>query len=98
MSLQIKSATTLEQKNATVSNKAREIRDMLKLSHFDSEFSTQNIMESHPFNQITTMFDDFNEMVAVDDFFVSIYELPNDLQEMVRKARAKGEDIHFQTK
>ena len=75
-------------KNSTVSNKAREIKDMLNLWHFDSEFSTQRMADSNP----------FNNLVMVDGPIVPMDTLPEDLQQMVRDARARGEDIEFQTK
>jgi hypothetical protein len=36
-------------------------------------------------------------MVMVDGFIVPIGTLPDDLQQMVRDARASGEDIEFHT-
>ena len=35
-------------KKSTVSNKARDIREMFNMGHFDSEFSLSNILESQP--------------------------------------------------
>lgn len=75
-------------KNSTVSNKAREIKDMFNLWYFNPEFSTQKMSESNPINQ----------MVMVDGFITPINTLPDDLQQMVRDKRAKGEDIEFYTK
>lgn len=75
-------------KNSTVSNKAREIKDMFDMWHYSPEFSTQRMTESNPFNQ----------MVMVDGFIVPIDTLPVDLQQMVRDARARGEDIEFHTR
>jgi hypothetical protein len=72
-------------KNSTVSNKAREIKDMFNMGYFNPEFSTQRTAESNPFNQ----------MVMVDGLIVPIDTLPDDLQQMVRELRAKGEDIEF---
>ena len=74
--------------NSTVSNKSREIRKMFRLDHFDQEFSTDEMRNSNP----------LNEMVMVDGFIVPISVLPDDLQEMVRKARAEGKDVEFTTK
>ncbi|HOG73256.1 MAG TPA: hypothetical protein PK839_10755, partial [Tenuifilaceae bacterium] len=68
-------------------NKSREIRNMLKMGHFNPEFSTQKMKESNPFNQ----------MVLVDGLFTHIDTLPEDLQQMVREVRARGEDIEFFT-
>ncbi len=75
-------------KNSTVSNKAREIKEMFDIWHFSPEFSTTRMMESNP----------FNKMVMVDGLIVSIDTLPDDLQQLVRDARARGEDLEFQTK
>lgn len=75
-------------KNSTVSNKAREIKDMFDIWHFSPEFSTQRMIELNPFNQ----------MVMVDGFIVPIDTLPDDLQKMVKDARTRGEDIEFHTK
>jgi len=75
-------------KNSTVSNKAREIKDMFDLWHFSPEFSTERMAESNPLNQ----------MVMVDGFIVPINTLSDDLQQMVREARARGGDIEFKTK
>ncbi len=74
-------------KSSTVSNKARQIKDMFDMWHFNPEFSTQKMTESNP----------FHKMVMVDGFIVPIDTLPEDLQQMVRDARARGEDIEFHT-
>ncbi|MDR3291222.1 MAG: DUF6398 domain-containing protein [Methanobrevibacter sp.] len=39
-------------KKSTVSNKAADIRKILKLNHFDKEFSTRYMMESNPLNDL----------------------------------------------
>ena len=44
--------------NSTVSNKAREIRKMFRLGHFDQEFSTDEMRNSNPLNE---MVDDYSE-------------------------------------
>jgi len=75
-------------KNSTVSSKALEIKDMFNLWYYNPEFSTQKMVESNPFNQY----------VMVDDIIVMLNSLPNDLQQMVRDARERGEDIEFRTK
>ncbi len=74
-------------KKSTVSNKARQIKDLLKMRYYDSEFSTQNMTENNP----------FNDMVMVNGFIVPLSTIPEDLQEMVRKERAEGRDIEFTT-
>lgn len=73
--------------SSTVSQKSKKIRDMFNMGHFDSDFSTADIKDSNP----------FNNMVMVDGFIVSLDTLPEEYQEMVREARARGEDIEFST-
>ena len=75
-------------KKTTVSNKARDIKDMFNLWHFNPEFSTQSMTEKNP----------FNSMVMVDGFIVPIDSLPEELQQMVKEARVRGEDIEFRTR
>jgi hypothetical protein len=74
-------------KNATVSGKASKIKEMLGMRHFSPEYSTQRMVESNP----------FNKMVMVDGFIVPLDSLPEDLQQMVREVRTRGEDIEFST-
>lgn len=74
-------------KNSTVSNKARQIKKMFDMWHFDPEFSTQRMTESNPLNDI----------VAVDGLIVPLSMIPQHLQELVRKERAEGRDIEFTT-
>jgi len=74
-------------KKSTVSNKARQIKDMFKMGYYDSDFSTQNMTENNP----------FNDMVMVNGFIVPLSSIPENLQEMVRKERAEGRDIEFTT-
>jgi len=74
-------------KKSTVSNKARQIKDLLKLGYYDSDFSTQYMKENNP----------FNDMVMVDGLIVPLSSIPEDLQEMVKKERAEGRDIEFTT-
>lgn len=71
--------------NSTVSNKARQIKDMLDLWYFNPEFSTRHMIENNP----------LNDMVMVDGFIVPLSSIPEDMQEMVRKERAEGRDIEF---
>ena len=72
-------------KKTTVSNKAREIKEMFDLMMFDKEFATQRMTETDP----------FKKLVMVDGFIVPISSIPKDLQELVRKERAAGRDIEF---
>lgn len=74
-------------KKSTVSNKAGDIKDMFDMWHFSPDFSTQSMAESNP----------FNKMVMVDGFIVPLDTLPDDLQQQVKEARARGEDIEFHT-
>ena len=74
-------------KKSTVSNKARQIKDMFKMGYYDSDFSTQNMTENNP----------FNDMVMVNGLIVPLSSIPEALQEMVRKERAEGRDIEFTT-
>jgi len=75
-------------KKSTVSNKARQIKDIFDMWHFSPEFSTQHMTESNP----------FNDMVMVDGFIVPLSSIPEDLQEKVKKERAEGRDIEFTTR
>lgn len=75
-------------KASTVSQKSRRIQDMFNMSYFDAEFSTSQMNDQSP----------FNNMVMVDGYIVPLDSLPEEHQEMVRQARAKGEDIEFRTK
>lgn len=74
-------------KNSTVSQKSKKIQDMFNMGYFDSEFSTSHSNESNP----------FNNMVMVDGFIVPLDSLPKEYQQMVKEARANGEDIQFLT-
>lgn len=40
---------------STTSQKSKAIRDLLKLSYFDSEFSTASLQESSPFNSLVSI-------------------------------------------
>src|SRR5699024_1650120 len=72
---------------STVSGKARTIKKMFNLGHFDSEFSTGEMQSSNPMSQ----------MVMVDGFMVPLDSLPEEYQQMVKQARAEGRDIEFST-
>jgi hypothetical protein len=56
-------------KKSTVSNKARQIKDMFDMWHFSPEFSTQKMIEGNP----------FNNMVMVDGLIVPLDSIPEDL-------------------
>lgn len=74
-------------KNSTVSNKAREIKDILNLGYFNPEFSTKNMIKDNP----------FNDLVMVDGFIVPLDTLPPILQKRVKEVRENGGDIEFTT-
>ena len=65
-------------KKTTVSNKSREIRDLLKLGYWDDEFSTKRMTNNNP----------FAEMVMVDGLIAPVSALPEELQKLVRQTRA----------
>ena len=56
--------------------------------YYNPEFSTRKMAGSNP----------FNDLAMVDGLIVPINTLPEDLQKMVKDARAKGDDIEFHTK
>jgi len=74
-------------KNSTVSNKARQIREMFNMVVFDDEFATKQMNEINP----------FNDVVVVDGLIVPLSSIPENLQELVRKERSEGRDIEFTT-
>ena len=74
-------------KSSTVSNRAREIKDMFEMSRFSSEFSTETVAAINP----------YNNFVMVDGFLVLLNTLPPDIQEMVKEARARGENPELET-
>jgi len=75
-------------KTSTVSNKAREIKEMFNMGYYSSDFSTQRMKEHNP----------FSNLVMVDGFIVPMSTLSVDLQKMVKDARSRGEDIVFNTR
>lgn len=76
-------------KSSTVSAKSKLIRDTLKLDRiFNNDFATGHMIDINPLNQL----------VIVDDMIVPIESLPEEYQQMVKEARANGEDISFRTK
>lgn len=74
-------------KSGTVSAKSSAIKKMLNMGYFDNEFSTQRMTDSNP----------LNNMVFVDGFIVPLSSLPQDVQELVKSARAEGKDIQLKT-
>lgn len=75
-------------KKSTTGNKSKQIRDLLKLSYWNNEFSTKNMQDSDP----------FANLVMVDGFIVPLDSLPEEYQQAVKQARAEGKDISFTTK
>ncbi len=74
-----------ETKNSTVSNKARQIRDMFNMAIFDNEFATEHMKKANP----------CNDLVVVDGLIVPLSSIPEELQELVKKERSEGRDIEF---
>ena len=72
---------------STSGNKSKQIRDLLKLNHWNNEFSTKKMNESNP----------FANLVMVDGLIVPLDSIPEEYQIAVRQARAKGKDIFFTT-
>lgn len=75
-------------KNTTVSNKARQIREMFNLSIFDDEFVTDQMDARNP----------FKDLIMVDGFIVKLSNLPMEVQEYVKSERAKGREVELYTK
>ncbi|MCX6328396.1 MAG: DUF6398 domain-containing protein [Bacteroidia bacterium] len=74
-------------KRSTVTNKVREIKDMLDIGFFDQDFTTSRLAGENP----------FNKFVMVDGIIMLLSDLSLNLQKMVKEARARGEDIEFFT-
>jgi hypothetical protein len=75
-------------KKSTTGNKSKEIRDLLKLGYWDKEFSTKGMANSNP----------YANYVTVDGLVVPVSSLPEELQEVVRQARAEGNNVSFSTR
>lgn len=74
-------------KRTTTAAKSKQICDLLKLQHWDNEFSTKRMQNNNP----------FDNLVMVDGLIVPLSTLPEHLQKIVREARANGKDIAFAT-
>jgi len=72
---------------STVTGKSKQLRNLLKLSYFDKDFSIGAMRNINP----------LENMVMVDGFIVPIDTIPEDLQKMVKEARENGKDISFTT-
>jgi len=59
---------------STTLQRAKLIRDMFKLRHWDKEFSTSQMIQNDP----------FRDLAMVNGFIVSIKSLPPELQELIR--------------
>jgi hypothetical protein len=75
-------------KKSTTGNKSKEIRDLLKLSYWDSEFSTGRMADNNP----------YADLVMVDGLIVPISALPEEYQVIARQVKAEGGKISFSTK
>jgi hypothetical protein len=73
---------------STTGNKSKQIRDLLKLNHYDNEFSTSSMRENNP----------YAKLVMVDGFIVNVETLPEEFQEIVRQAQAEGKTVSFTTR
>ncbi len=62
------------QSKSSVSQKAKVIRDVLKLNYFDQEFSIKSVQDQNP----------YNDLVKIDGIIVSISSLTPEMQEYVR--------------
>jgi hypothetical protein len=60
---------------------------VFKIGYFNNEFLTQRIIDSNPLINV----------VMVDELIVPLDSIPAEYQQMVREARAKGENISFWT-
>jgi hypothetical protein len=58
---------------------------MFNMSYFDTEFSSSGMNDMNP----------FNNMVMVEGLIVPLDSVPEEYQQMVRKAPVEGEDIDF---
>lgn len=65
---------------STTSQKAKTIRDMFKMSHFDDEFSTEKMQKENP----------FNELVMIDGLIFPVSDVIKMLEK--REAELRKED------
>ncbi len=66
----------------TTGNKSRDIRDMLKITHFDEEFSTKKMTEQNP----------FNNLVMLNGMIYPIASLPPEIQEQIKEKETKQKE------
>lgn len=65
-------------KKSTVSNKARDIREMLNMSHYDNEFSTEYLLERQPtfyIDEESGLIIPESQINPMDPYFDRVYEL-----------------------
>jgi hypothetical protein len=74
-------------KKSTTGNKSKEIRDLLKLSYWDSEFSTGRMANNNP----------YADLAMVDRFIVPISALTEEYQMIARQMKSEGGSISFST-
>ncbi len=72
----------------TTGAKSKQIRDLLKLNIWDSEFSTKSMSNNNP----------FADLVMVNGLAVPLDTLPEEYQIAVCQARAEGKDISLTTR
>ena len=75
-------------KTSTSGNKSKEIRNLLKLAHWDKEFSIKSMARNNP----------FVNFVMVDGLIMPVDSLPDEYQKIARKILAEGGNISFTTK
>ena len=83
-------------KKSTASNKARDIRKMFDLGHFDNEFSTRDILHSQPVRYI-----DENGFIVPEEFLINNSQLEELMDRIVQYGNVEIPDelnIEFLTK
>jgi len=65
---------------STVSQKAKVIRDTLRLQYWDDEFSTEYMRKNNPFANLT----------MINGFIVDKRNLPKEIQEITKQKKAEG--------
>ena len=74
---------------STVNDKAKKIRDMFKMDYFDEEFSTENIREQNPMNDLAMLDNGLivpkDQMKDMVDNFISLIEEDDTDEEPVKE-------------
>lgn len=74
---------------STTGGKSKQIRDLLKIGLFNTEFSTQKMQSSNP----------YNNMVMVNGIITPISIFPEESQEIIKQAKKDGvKKISIQTR